>query len=83
MKTNIEAFTSFRRHAEQIARTNEMNTVIYVSGTKNKKTYFEKMIEKYEADSKLDFELGINETREIEQKAYVIMVNSVARFEIY
>ena len=42
MKTNIEAFTSFRRHAEQIARTNEMNTVIYVSGTKNKKTYFKK-----------------------------------------
>lgn len=84
-KTNIERFEDFRRQAEQIARNNEMNTVIYLSGSKNKRTHFMQLIGVYEENSKIDFDFAIidKSEREIEQRAYTIMVNSVARFEIY
>lgn len=79
-----QMFDDFRRDCEKAVRQNLLDTAIYVSGTKQKETKFNALIEKYESDSKLDLDLGINDTmREFEQKAYVIMKKSMKFYKRY
>jgi len=72
-----EMFDGFRREAESLVRNNREQTIIYVSGTTTKYNKFMSMIEKYNNDSKLDDELGINPCRDLEEKAYKIMMKSM------
>ena len=78
-----DMFEDFRRECEKIVRLNKTETVVYVSGTKQKRTKFERLIEKYNSDSELDFELGINACRDFEIKAYNVMKRSMEHFQVY
>lgn len=66
-------------------KNNELNTIVYMSGTKNKKTAMEKMLKAYKEDSELDRELGVisKEEYEIEAKAAEILEKSLENYIVF
>lgn len=84
-KTIQEMFTEFRRECEKYARLNELDIAIYISGTKNKKTKFEKLINKFWEDSKLDFDLKIINKEKFKKDYYTynIMKTSLNHYQLY
>ena len=84
-KTIEEDFRQARCEAEKNVRCGEMNTIVYMSGSKIKKTKMEKMLNRYREDSKTDYELGViaKEIFDFEQKGAEILKKSIEHFVIY
>lgn len=80
-----EMFNKDRLEAEKFVRYNELNTVIYMSGSKLKKHKYEKLLDDYVENSKLDCELGVitKEIHEFEMKAAEILKKSLEFFVVY
>ncbi|VEJ94975.1 Uncharacterised protein [uncultured Blautia sp.] len=80
-----EMFNKDRLEAEKFVRYNELNTVIYMSGSKLKKSKYEKLLDEYVENSKLDCELGVitKEIHEFEMKAADILKKSIENFIVY
>lgn len=80
-----EIFRKAQRDAEEYAKKNEMNFIIYMSGTKNKRTMLEKLLKEYKEDSNLDFDLGVinKERYDIEMRIYEILKKSIENYTIY
>lgn len=83
MKGIKDMFEDFRRECEKIVRNNQKDTIVYLSGSKIKRSKFNRLIEKYNEDSALDYELGINVCRDFEIKAYNVMKRSMEHFQVY
>ena len=83
--TITEIFRQARCEAEKNVRNNELNTIVYMSGSKQKKNKMEKMLKQYKEDSKLDCELGVisKDIHEFEMKAAEILEKSFANFIIF
>mgnify|MGYP007098665504 CR=1 FL=1 len=83
--TAKEIFSKAQREAEEYAKKNEMNFVVYMSGTKNKRTMLEKLLKEYKEDSDLDFGLGVigKERHDIEMRIYEILKKSIESYTIY
>ena len=77
-----EIFRKAQRDAEEYAKKNEMNFIIYMSGTKNKRTMLEKLLKEYKEDSNLDFDLGVinKERYDIEMRIYEILKKSIESY---
>lgn len=84
-QTIAEVFRQARLEAEKNVRNNELNTIVYMSGTKNKKTKMESLLKKYREDSKMDCEPGVinKEIHDFEMKAAEILEKSLEHFEIF
>lgn len=80
-----EIFRLARCEAEKNVRNNELNTIVYMSGTKNKKSKMEKMLKEYVENSTLDCELGVisQDIHEFEMKAAAILEKSLENFVIF
>ena len=80
-----EIFRKAQRDAEEYAKKNEMNFIIYMSGTKNKRTMLEKLLKEYKENSNLDFDLGVinKERYDIEMRIYEILKKSIENYTIY
>ena len=80
-----EIFRKAQRDAEEYAKKNEMKFIIYMSGTKNKRTMLEKLLKEYKEDSNLDFDLGVinKERYDIEMRIYEILKKSIENYTIY
>ena len=83
--TNIEEFQKIRRQAEGYARAEQLNMSIYLSGSKNKRTYFEKQLKRYQADIILDCELEVIGREEARTLALAskIIEKSIEQYEVY
>lgn len=83
--TAKEIFRKAQRDAEEYAKKNELNFVVYMSGTKNKRTMLENLLKEYKEDSDLDFELGViaKERHDVEIKIYEILKKSIENYTIY
>ncbi|MBP3577484.1 MAG: hypothetical protein J6K15_05165 [Lachnospiraceae bacterium] len=82
MKKIEEVFKEARCEAEKNVRNNELNTIVYMSGTKNKKTKLEKLLKKYIENSKTDYELGViaEEIHIFEMSAAKILEKSLENY---
>lgn len=80
-----EMFNEDRLEAETLVRRNELNSIIYMSGSKIKKNKYEKLLNEYIENSKLDCELGViaEDIHEFEMKAADILKKSVENFIVY
>lgn len=80
-----EIFRQARCEAENNVRNNELNTIVYMSGSKQKKSRMEKMLKEYKEDSTLDCELGVisKDIHEFEMKAAEILEKSLENFIIF
>ena len=78
-------FNKDRLEAEKFVKYNELNTVIYMSGSKLKKSKYEKLLDEYVENSKLDCGLGVitKEIHEFEMKAAEILKKSLEFFVVY
>lgn len=83
--TIAEVFRKARCEAEKNVRNNELNTIVYMSGSKQKKSRMEKMLKEYKEDSALDCELGVisKDIHEFEMKAAEILEKSLENFIIF
>lgn len=83
--TIAEAFKQARCEAEKNVRNNELNTIIYMSGSKQKKSKMEKMLKKYREDSILDRELGVisKEKHDFEMKGAAILEKSLENYVLF
>ena len=77
--TAKEIFKKSLRDAEEYAKKNELNFIVYMSGTKNKRTMLEKLLIEYKENSNLDFDLGVidKERHDIEMRIYEILKKSI------
>lgn len=80
-----EIFRQARCEAEKNVRNNELNTIVYMSGSKQKKSKMEKMLKKYKEDSELDCELGVinKEIHDFEMKAAKILEKSLENYVLF
>lgn len=80
-----EMFNKDRLEAERLVRSNKSDTVIYMSGNKVKKTKYEKLLNEYVENSKIDYELGVIEKgiHEFEMSAAEVLKKSLELFIIY
>lgn len=80
-----EMFNKDRLEAERLVRSNKSDTVIYMSGNKVKKTKYEKLLNEYAENSKIDYELGVIEKgiHEFEMSAAEVLKKSIELFIIY
>lgn len=80
-----EIFRQARCEAEKNVRNNELNTIIYMSGSKQKKSKMKKMLKEYKEESALDCELGVisRDIHEFEMKAAEILEKSLEKFIIF
>lgn len=83
--TIAEVFRQARCEAEKNVRNNELNTIVYMSGSKQKKSKMEKMLKKYKEDSELDSELGVisKEIHDFEMKAAAILEKSLENYVLF
>lgn len=83
--TAKEVFQKAQREAEDCIKNNELNVIVYMSGTKNKRTMLEKLLAKYKEDSDLDFELGVisKDVHDFEMKSYEIIKKSIANYILF
>lgn len=83
--TAKEEFRKARCEAESHVKRNELNFIVYMSGTKRKKTMLEKNLRKYREDSNLNFELGVisEEIHDFEMKACEILEKSIKNYIIF
>lgn len=70
-----ESRYKFNEIKHQVKQGNE-KILLYLSGSKNKRTAMYKEVARYEKDANIDFELGI-----IEKDEYEIEIKSVKIFE--
>lgn len=80
-----EMFNKDRVEAEKYARCNKLDTVVYMSGSKIKKSKYKKLLNDYIENSKIDYELGViaKDIHEFEMKAAEILKKSLEFFVIY
>lgn len=80
-----EMFNGNRLEAERIVRINELDSVIYMSGSKIKKSKYEKLLNEYIENSKLDCEHGViaGDIHEFEMKVAEILKKSLENFIVY
>ena len=83
--TAKEMFNKDRLEAERLVRSNKLDTVIYMSGSNIKKSKYEKFLNQYIENSKIDYELGVIEKgiHEFEMSAAEILKKSLDLFIIY
>lgn len=80
-----ELFNKYRLEAEKNVRNNKLNTIVYMSGSKIRKTKLQKMPDNYKDTSCLDCELGVidKSIHDFEMKAAGILEKSLEYYEIY
>lgn len=80
-----EMFNKDRLEVERLVRSNKSDTVIYMSGSKVKKTKYEKLLNEYVENSKIDYELGVIEKgiHEFEMSVAEVLKKSLELFIIY
>ena len=80
-----DLFNKYRLEAEKNVRNNELNTIVYMSGSKIKKSKLQKMLDNYKDNSSLDCELGIidKSIHDFEMKAAEILEKSLEHYETY
>ncbi len=80
-----EVFRKAQREAEDCIKNNELNVIVYMSGTKNKRTMLEKLLKEYKEDSDLDFELGVisKDVHDFEMKSYEIIKKSIENYILF
>lgn len=83
--TAKEIFRKAQRDAEEYVKKNELNIIVYMSGTKNKRTMLEKLLKEHKEDSDLDFELGVinKDIHDFEMKIYEIIRKSIENYILY
>lgn len=83
--TAKEIFRKAQRDAEEHVKKNELNFIVYMSGTKNKCTMLENLLKEYKEDSDLDFELGVSskESHDFEMRIYEILKKSIENYILY
>lgn len=83
-KTINEMFEEFRQECVLLAMK-EGQWAAHLSGSKNKRTKFEKLIERYKKDIDIDIELGIlDEDQKVRRlKIYEVMKKSMEFFKEY
>ena len=84
-RTAKEIFRSARIDAARYVEEDDTNVVIYMSGSAKMKSKLEDQLDKYQADSYIDFELGIIDEKRFafETKVAEILERSIAEFHIY
>lgn len=81
-----EIFNNARREAERLVNNGESkDVIIYLSGSKNKKTRLENTVIRYRSDSKIDFDLEIidKERYDFEMKVAEIIERSLKNYVIF
>lgn len=83
-KTISEMFEDFRKECEGLARQ-EGQWAAHVSGTKNKKTKFEKLIEQYKksVDTEIKMDILSDGRKAHKLKTYEVMKKSMEFFQEY
>lgn len=80
-----EVFRKAQREAEDYIKNNELNVIVYMSGTKNKRTMLEKLLKEYKEESDLDFRLSVisKEVHDFEMKSYEIIKKSIENYILF
>lgn len=84
-RTAKEIFRTAKIDAARYVEEDDTNVVIYMSGSARLKSKLENQLNKYIADSHLDFGLGIIDEKRFafETKVTEILERSIAEFHIY